>query len=308
MITTDSFNQHFFVEFYYNRDNRGGFIFEEKLPKEKLKLICEAYGLFDGCMDLVEEIYEAVLYGGGAYSTTINVDHPYFKTINFKLSVSPTSSYHPLKSVINDGKYDPLVLTLGADPLYKGYPNRFKAAIAHELLHAYENLKRHNNKAISLAQKVKNIGYNKNDTSIFYNENSIEKTISAVLYYLTDFERNAYVAQIKSELQLSDTVFNDISDAMKFVKSTVTYQNYEIVFSWANELCSVTDKETQAVIVYIVNSRSNNNFKTYNQFKKWLTRLAYKTERKFNNIIPKVAAESLKLDETFSENHDILLK
>ena len=308
MITTDSFNQHFFVEFYYNKDNRDGFIFEEKLPKKELNLICEAYGLFDGCMDLVEKIYETVLYGGGVYNTTINVDHPYFKTINIKLTDSYTSSFHPLKSEINDGKYDPLVLTLGVKCLHEGQPNRFKAAIAHELLHAYENLKRYNNKTISLGQKVKNIGYNKNDTSIFYNENSIEKTISAVLYYLTDFERNAYVAQIKAELQLADTVFSDINDAMKFVKNTVTYQNYEIVFSWANELCSQTDKETQAMIVYIVNSRSNNHFKTYNQFKKWLTRLAYKTERKFNNIIPKVAAESLKLDETFSENHDVLLK
>ena len=71
------------------------------------------------------------------------------------------------------------------------------------------------------------------------------------------------------------------------------------MFQWGEQLCNEKDVESQKEILKHVHNLSNNEFRTYNQFVKWLSNKIIKYQKKFNNIIPKMAAQYINMTETF---------
>ena len=124
---------------------------------------------------------------------------------------------------------------------------------------------------------------------------------------MTDFERNAYIAQIKGELEACDKAFWDIKDAFEYIKTTVPYRNYQTIFSFCSELCGIENNKAQKDILKYVSELSNYNFKTYDDFRNWLNMKMKKYQRKFNNILPKIAAEYLTLSESFNPSMNYLI-
>lgn len=170
----------------------------------------------------------------------------------------------------------------------------------HELLHAYENQQRRINNAPSMGKVARTIGYDKNPINKTPSYNDNKQKISYILYHLTDFERNAYIAQIKGELEACDKAFWDIKDAFEYIKTTVPYRNYQTIFSFCSELCDIDDNKIQNNILNYISELSNYKFETYGHFIKWLNTKMNNYQRKFNNILPKIAAEYLTLSESFN--------
>lgn len=295
----DTFPTHFFIEMCYGRKNDFGVIYEQNIPHKDFKTLCEAYGVFNGCYELAVEImnYAYKCCENEDYSFTFKVDNSSFiNNIKITIVAGQISSFDTTNSKIINNKFNPLSLRIGIQCI----ENNQKALIMHELTHAYEDYKRNINNTQSLNTKAKNIGYYKNPISMTPFYNIVKKRVSYILYHLTDFERNAYIAAIKGLFMDTDIKFRDINQALQYVKQTIIYKNYQQIFDVGEMLCNETNKENQKEILYYVNTLSNNNFTTYNQFVKWLSNRILKFQKKFNKIIPKIAAEYFNMVETYN--------
>ena len=300
----DTLPSHLFVEMCYGRENKFGFIYEQKLPHRDFNYLCEAYGVFDGCYDLAQELYSfGALNHFDSDLTYKPKNTDFIDTINLSFVYADTSSYQPTLSNIKNDKFQPLTIEIG----FKGKENVVISSIMHELLHAYEDYKRKSELTIGLHQKARNIGYYKNNVSQNAFSSRLTKMLSYILYYLTDFERNAYITQIAGEIKACKKTFNNIKEILDFIKSTIPYQNYQTIFKFGEELCNIKDKSIQTRIVVFTDYLSNNNFKTYNQFVKWLSTKIYKYRKKINNIIPKIAAQQLDIVESFQSSVNELI-
>ena len=305
-LFVDSFPAHFFVEMYYNREKKnGGFIYEEKLDHSHFAQLCESYGVFNGCEETTKEIMDIVDYmlknNMEIFKTKIN-NSTFIENAEIKLTNTSNSAFYS-DSQIKNGKYSPLRLIIGIATSKRG----IISSIMHELLHAYENQQRYVNNAPSMGTVSRTIGYYKNPISKTPSYNIIKQKLSYVLYHLTDFERNAYIAQIKGELEACDKAFWDIKDAFEYIKTTVPYRNYQTIFSFCSELCGIENSKVQRDILNYTSELSNYNFKTYGNFRNWLTMKMKKYQKKFNNILPKIAAEYLTLSESFNPSMDYLI-
>lgn len=302
----DTFPTHFFIEMCYNRKNRFGFIYEQNLRGNDFKRLCESYGLFNGCDVLAEQIYEKFCEANekGLSEFSMVIDNSEFiNIIDVYLMRGQISSFDTSSVIDEDNKYNPLILDLGTDAT----PRQMKGLLMHELTHAYENYIRIAKNKKSLIQKAADSGYGKNPLNMTETYKEKKRMISYILYHLNDFERNAYIAQIKGELLNAEQEFENIDDALNFIRTTISYRNYKTIFKWANQICNETDKYTQSAILRYVSELSNNNFNTYNQFVKWLSNRVLVYQNKFNRIIPKMAAEILYMKESFNNPIDYLI-
>jgi len=305
-LFVDSFPAHFFVEMYYNRDKKnGGFIYEEKLDHSHFTQLCESYGVFNGCEEITKEIMDIVDYmlknNVEIFKTKIN-NNTFIENVEIKLTNTSSSAFYG-DSQIKNGKYNPLRLRIGIATTKRN----IMSSIMHELLHAYENQQRYVNNAPSMGKAARTIGYDKNPINKTVSYNDIKQKISYILYHFTDFERNAYIAQIKGELEACDKSFWDIKDAFDFIKTTIPYRNYQKIFSFCSELCEIENNKVQKDILDYTSELSNYNFKTYDSFRNWLIMKMKKYQRKFNNILPKIAAEYLTLSESFNQSMNYLI-
>ena len=302
----DSFPAHFFVEMYYNREKKnGGFIYEEKLDHSHFTQLCESYGVFNGCEEVTKKIMEIVDY---MLENSINIfqtkikDGRFIEKVEIKLRNTSNSAFYT-GSEIKNNKYDPLRLIIGVATSRKN----IISSVMHELLHAYENQQRYVNNAPSMGKAARTIGYDKNPINKTVSYNDIKQKISYILYHFTDFERNAYIAQIKGELEACDKSFWDIKDAFEYIKTTIPYRNYQKIFSFCSELCEIENNKVQKDILDYTSELSNYNFKTYDSFRNWLIMKMKKYQKKFNNILPKIAAQYLTLSESFNPSMNYLI-
>lgn len=303
----DTFPTHFFIEMCYGRKNEYGFIYEQKLTSDRFFKLCESYGIFDGCQELTEEILENlyIAINRDIKNYMFNPKNNSFaKTILLKITDYGYNFYSGYESKFKDNKFDPLVICIDNSAISD---NASKPAIMHELTHAYQEYRHFLNNTDGLVKQAQRLGYSKNNVEDAETFGKVKRMISYILYHLTDFERNAYIAQIKGEMENSEERFENITQALNFVKETVTYGNYQTVFRWANHLCSITDSDKQEIVLMYIKELSNLQFNTYNQFVKWLSNKVSQYQRKFNTIVPKIAAQYLKMNESFSRPIDYLI-
>lgn len=305
---TDMFPVHFFIEMMHNRKREFAFIYEERIPYSNVELLMEEYGEFKGCESLASEITRTIKQKAKASIYNFSY-HPknglFINELEIELTIGSLCSYELAKSHFNGkGLYEPLYLTIGVDSLADG---TIKSAIMHELTHAYEDYMRHSHGAESLKDKTRKIGYGKNPIDMADTYDNFKKIVSFILYHINDFERNAYIAKIKGICYDYNERFDSITQALEWVKTTVPYHNYKIIFSWGETLCNETDPTRQEEILEYVRELSNYDFKTYKRFAKWLEKKINDYKRKFDNIIPKIAASTLKFNEALNPSIDYLI-
>lgn len=303
----DTFPAHFFIEMCYGRKNRYGFIYEQNLSHRDFKTLCESYGVFNGCDKIAEEIINLSekAYLNGKKSFNININNcSFIDKVEVIFEEGGMCAYFPNFSKIINKKFKPLNLKIGL----KCVKEKQIALIMHELTHAYEDYQRNIKNVQGLDDKAKKLGYYKNPMqSTPYYELSKRK-VSYILYHLTDFERNAYIASIKGLFNQSNNKFNNIKEALQYIRQTVFYRNYQKIFEWGKTLCNESDKTRQNEILQYVEELSNFKFNTYNKFVKWLSSKILKYQEKFNKIIPKIAAEHFIMAESFNNAIDYLIE
>ena len=292
----DNLRTHIFIEFYY----RNGKFLNEHNSKLTFRKLNESYGVFNGCDLLAKEIYNTIkgtnLNGGNCRIVTLNLkDNKWIQTIEIMVYNDETSnvgasyvssskiSFCGLKS--SQQKFSPLKMNVNLKH------ENIIISLMHELTHAYEDYNRRTNKNKSLNDKVLDNGYYLNNSVGNYDNE--KKYISYILYYLTDFEVNAHLSQLKGELQNCDKYFVNIQQIVDFLRKTDVYKRYSIIKNYIDFFSSISDEKSQSIVLSWVSDLSNLKFGTYKNFVNYINKKYDKIERHMDRFIPKIAYEYL---------------
>ena len=143
-----------------------------------------------------------------------------------------------------EGKIDTLKLNFtisGKD--WNGFLSRARNLFAHELTHAYEiymRLKKGqrpytSDNYISSYVTANNLKDSNNSTPL-------EKKISYIVYYLFDFETNAYAASLYPSLLYDASKWVSPQDGLKLIEENVTFMNYKIIYNWIEDIANTKEK------------------------------------------------------------------
>lgn len=290
----DNLFTHIFIEFYY----RKGKFLNEHNSKLTFRKLNESYGVFDGCYELAKQIYNNIkkmsLKNGESrvlnfpiknskWIETFEIMVYYDENSNTGAAYNPSSQI--VKSDNNTWKYLPLKLNVNLAF------NNIVVNLMHELTHAYEDYNRKINNKSSITDKAFENGYYLNNSVGNYDDE--KKYISYILYYLTDFEVNAHLSQLKGELQNCDKYFVNIQQIVDFLRKTDVYERYTMIKSYIDFFSSISHKKSQSIVLSWVSDLSNLKFGTYKNFVNYINKKYDKIERRMNRFIPKIAYEYL---------------
>lgn len=299
----ENLRTHIFIEFFF-RTNKG-LINEQRTRVNKRKLF-ESYGIFNGCYEIAARLMDIIRQNSDKSYFSLKINNcSLIEKLEVYITDTNYAGFVTDESYINEnGKYEPLTLEFGEEIIYND--DEALPLLMHELIHAYQNLKLYmknpNNTLTSIGEKTK---YFKNLEPKPYSSR-LTRQLQDILYYINNFEKGGYIAQIQGGIKVNKTFLN-IKQIIDFIKETTIYQNYETIIRWIAELNLIKDKRTQKDILNYVYNNSNNDFNTYNQFLKWINNEANKIQRKFYNIIPKIAYDNLRISRTMKTPDNNLL-
>lgn len=300
------FKAHFLVEMLYGR--KGLPILENVKSVTAKHILFEQYGVFDGCDELAMQIEKEAnkAQNNGLDWTLFKLpENKLANKVLITLCDGNSCAFLSNSTMSDDGKYDVLKLRLSRRSI-RG--ERLIPSIMHELLHAYENLSRTTAGSEDLRKNALKTGYDRVTTDKIAKMGNEKKYVAYLLYYFSDFERNAYIAQLNGEAIACDKTFHSAHDALKWLYKTVPYHNYMVMLDYADKLSRIKNKERREYVLKTVNELSNHGFKTYGQFVKWLRVKTRKYSKKFQQTVPKIAAKHLPIAESFSSSVDFKLE
>lgn len=297
----DNLFTHIFIEFYY----RKGKFLNEHNSKLTFRKLNESYGVFDGCYELAKQIYDNIknmsLKSGESRVLSFHIKNckwiemfeimAYYDE-NSNTGAAYNTSSQIVKSVNNTRKYLPLKLSVNLAS------NNIVINLMHELTHAYEDYNRKINVKPSITDKALDNGYYLNNSVGNYDNE--KKYISYILYYLTDFEVNAHLSQLKGELQNCDKYFVNIQQIVDFLRKTDVYKRYSLIKSYIDFFSNISDEKSQNIVLSWVSDLSNLKFRTYKNFVNYINKKYNEIERHMNRFIPKIAYEYLDYGNTLN--------
>ena len=262
------------------------------------KVILEKYGVYDGCEEISKYLSKKILS-----SDQIDFSHEFereelskFKNIFFnKLIIDIDTSENKGGMYIDNEKLnDDLLFDEVEIDIYlseKEIKDQLQETIMHELTHAYNNW-------MMLSKNDKN--YLKVANSDFYqkitdteSENTNEFLVKKALYFLLGYEKNAFFAQIKEELEKNKSKVKTPLDALKILKQSLVYQSYvklnnEINAYFKGTLTNKNEEEIEKAYEEITGKKEKAN----KIFKK-LKALSEKALKKLDTQLPKMCIENL---------------
>lgn len=305
-LIENSFKPHLFIEFYYSGDRM--FLSEHMLGESAYHLLLEQYGIFPGCREMANEILNHVnILKTGKKQTPIHFINLWVNTVYIKSDNNISQAAYELTTCKwnkSKNNFDSIIIDLNINNIKQ---SSFYPLIMHELTHAYQDYQLRL-KGSSLLDSMQNYGVDKNNLVFINSYEETKQKLAWVIYHLNDFERSSYVAQIGYYFNNVDRVFNNIGEVMEFLKDTIPYKNYQMIFEWCSELYSIEDGKSQSQILTWVEQLSNLEFLSYKKFRNWLKEKQLRYQNKFNTIIPKIAYQHLNMVEYTTPNFDSLIK
>ena len=304
----DNLATHCFIEFFYRKGNK---IINEHNSPLSIKQLNESYGLFDGCHEIAKEIYDNIknkeFYDGNARMVSIPMKNEWIDTIDVLIysdnNTSFAASYNPSSKLIhttNGIQFCPLKLSVNINA------DNIIVYLMHELTHAYEDYNRRTKKQASITDKALSNGYFINKNLGAFDDD--RKYLSYLLYYLTDFEVNAYLSQIKAELISCNKPFVNISQLVEYLKNTKAYLTYSVIEEYVEYFSNISDKGYQNQIMKWISQLSFLKFKSYKHFVKYIQKRFFTLKRKIDVFVPKIAYEYMDVGNRLNSNNDQLPK
>lgn len=271
-------------------------ILNEKQFSSLVRLINESNGFFNGCRELAIEIFDKIYENWKGKDNLTRADYltiPCEWASNGEIVILPTrekvrAGYIYSRDQVNGDTViaiNPIVINEDE--------STFLPTLEHELTHAYEDSMRIK-KGGSMNDAALKSGYNKLFNYKFrgaYMENNsvLKKDLSNVLYWFTSFEKNAFFAGMFGKLIHGYSEPENANECLEVLKGTREYNGFSNMIYIAKEiLTKKSDKSVQDSIVDCANKLTNNNFRNYNQFCKWLISKADRLEKKMNSLLPKM--------------------
>ena len=270
--------------------------YKENHLYSRTRVILEKYGVYDGCEELAKHIVKLAKKDG--YNTVVKLTKdnlPDFKNIffeniivNIDTSEDNGAEYIDNEELNKDLLFDEVVINVY---LTKQQISELQSTLMHELTHAYNNymmLLKGNRNYINVAKST----LYKNIVS-FPEKINAEYHIKRAMYFLLGYEKNAFIAQIKADLENNkDKIYGPI-DALNVLKKSETYVTYQrlnkaIGRYFNNNLSEEKIKEIEDAYTDITGQKL-----TRNKIFKKLQALSDKTMKKLDKILPKLCVESL---------------
>lgn len=262
---------------------------------EGRRIVNEKYGIYDGCEELADFIIRDIWKNidiDGQYEYTKdqlkNLKNVFFHKIVVDIDTSCDAGGECDDSfdIGNDLLADEIWINIYNDDPTK---SSLKGTLMHELTHLYNNymmlLKGDQNFIkTSRSTMYRNIV----DTS----SSGVERELKTALYFLLGYERNAFIAQLKAELEEHKDKINTPREALEILKNCPVYKAYIRV----NNLIRVrignsSDTDLIANLYRQITGYTGNESSI--KILKRLKAQSDKALKKFNTIIPKLCVESL---------------
>lgn len=275
---------HLFIEMYFR---------ERKMPLVESTMdknaLYESYGFNQECANTVREILKNI--NTGTNVSEINIGNSFVDKIVLYFTKNVSSAgYVPNRSVVGkDGRFSEITILVNPFSINQ---NTLKVSLMHEITHAFQdyNLRQ---KGVSLSGQInKRFDYGKLTDEYINSDDYHIRYLSKILYLLNGYERGAFFSELK--MSLKGRWFDTIEEVMQQIRNTDAYYQFERVIEVSKEIASRFDYG----YVNAANKIMGTNFRTPNQFSKWLLNMVYKVEKKLERLIPKIAAEYAKMYET----------
>lgn len=204
--------------------------------------------------------------------------------------------------------------------------NTLLFCLGHEFTHAYDLYQYAVKNNLGSEEIMDNVLIQQNYSNILNGyrngKNAKEKGVSNLLYSLNRMERNAYIAQLKQEIETRKNEIHDSSSALKVIKSTSSYgrlnaieQNVEALFA------PHLTRESKEEILSYTNRLTGKNFTNFAQIQKYYLRRWEKWKKKYLSTASKIVYDIYSmnkkrqkddnfviLDDDMFDDSDILLK
>ena len=273
----------------------------------------EKYGVYDGCKELVDYISKKVIkkYKQNYITIKCNIiekdiddfNNVFFKKLIINIKVSDnisTGGYvnNKNKKLNREKKFDYIEFEFNINK--SKFKTDLKSLLYHELTHAYQEYCMLFSDKDNLYNSLEKQHYDKLLIGKSSYDN-IKQIISDVLYHINKTEQNAYIAELKSDLENNKGKIHGPQEALNVIKKSIVYQN---IMQAKDILYGLTDnsysKEIQEKI-YDVYRELNECDWTNNKIKKKLINQIDKYISKVEKIIPKMCLD-------FLENNTIEIK
>lgn len=276
---------------------------------EGRRIINEKYGIYEGCEELVDLIVKDIFthnnmdnqfeYNKESLNDIKNI---FFNTLIIDIDTSSDEEFGECDDNISINK-DMLIDEVWINMYGKKHTkSSIKGILMHELTHVYNNylmlLKGNENFIITAnSDMYRNI----TDTS----GGPTEKDLKQVLYFLLGYERNAFVAQLKGELEDYKSKINTPYDALKILKKCPVYIAYERVNNIIKYHIENSKDSNLIASLYKEITGNGDNMSTSKILKK-LKSQSDKALKKLDIVIPKLCVENLNNHKWHKERFDLL--
>lgn len=265
---------------------------------EGKKTINEKYGIYDGCEELCDYIIKdifnhSILDNEYQYNRNDfkNYQNIFFKSLIIDLDTSSDDGGECDDNIVinKDLLIDEVRINIYDDNPTK---SSIKSVLMHELTHVYNNY---------IMQMKGNMGYmNTSQSDIYRNITDMsggntEKEIKQIMYFLLGYERNAFVAQLKAELEDQKAKIKTPHDALRILKNCPVYIRYKRVINTINYLIKKQQDDPESTFIADIYRDITNDSNNESSIKilKRLKSQSIKAVKKLDNIIPKLCVENL---------------
>ena len=265
---------------------------------EGRRIVNEKYGIYDGCEELANyitnDIFSRHAFDDASQYSKENlgdIKNIFFKelTVDIDTSSDDGGECDDEISIGSDLLVDEIYINIY---LVNPTKSEIKGILMHELTHIYNNY---------IMQLKGDKNFIKTSRSAMYQNiidmsgGPIERDIKTVLYFLLGYERNAFIAQLKAELEDHKDKINTPREALEILKNCPIYKTYMRINNiLAQHISNQNENPDSQLIAQIYKQITGD--KSNESSMKILKRLksqSNKAIKKLNTVIPKLCVENL---------------
>lgn len=214
-----------------------------------------------------------------------DIDNCFFKNVNIILTYIYSDDKRGSNAITKLFSIDTLTMEIYITSNHENFDVEFLSIFAHELTHVYENYQRIKNgdKYGGLVNALTNDGYFKNKKWNKRSDNVNDDKVKYIRYFLTKPEMNAYINNIKQEVDhfFENNFCSSSREVVKVIENTTTFKNIEIAFKIVLSIINETNPEVQNNTIEMWNKYSNKPIKNFKQLQKILYHTYIKRYRRF---------------------------
>lgn len=265
---------------------------------EGRRIVNEKYGIYDGCEELadyiVKDIFSRHSFDDASQyrkENLENIKNIFFKELIVDIDTSSDDGGEcdDEISINNDLLVDEIYINI-----YLSNPTKseVKGILMHELTHIYNNY---------MMQLKGDKNFIKTSRSAMYQNiidmsgGPIERDIKTVLYFLLGYERNAFIAQLKAELEYHKDKINTPLEALEILKNCPIYKTYMRINNILIRHISNQNENPDSQLIAQIYKQITGNKSNESSMKilKRLKSQSNKAIKKLNTVIPKLCVENL---------------